>query len=296
VDDHIATLTVSQTIGFALSTKTPARAGRLPDTSRHQFVASTRDVLLRMLNIKDVAQTLVGNEFVRGVSGGERRRVSIAEAMATRARMQSWDYITRGLDSSTALDLVRSLRIMTDVLGQTTFVSLHQASDTIYELFDKVILFDHGHQIYFGPPSRARGYFEELGFIPIPRQSTADYLTGCTDPLTRQLNGTGNHLPTTPLALAQAFKRSPLGAEMREERAAYARIAETEGQSELEATAFRDVIAADRGRRRGRGCYTRSFVGQTWALTRRQFLLGMQDWFAVWTDLALSTVRGHANS
>ena len=78
-----------------------------------------------MLNISHTKQTLVGDEFVRGVSGGERKRVSIAEMMATRARVQCWDNSTRGLDASTALDFVKSLRIMTDVLGQTTFVSLY---------------------------------------------------------------------------------------------------------------------------------------------------------------------------
>jgi len=78
-----------------------------------------------MLNISHTKQTLVGDEFVRGVSGGERKRVSIAEMMATRARVQCWDNSTRGLDASTALDFVKSLRIMTDVLGQTTFVTLY---------------------------------------------------------------------------------------------------------------------------------------------------------------------------
>jgi hypothetical protein len=77
-----------------------------------------------MLNIPHTKNTLVGDEFVRGVSGGERKRVSIAEMMATRARVQCWDNSTRGLDASTALDFVRSLRVMTDILGQTTFVSL----------------------------------------------------------------------------------------------------------------------------------------------------------------------------
>ena len=77
-----------------------------------------------MLNISHTTQTLVGDEFVRGVSGGERKRVSIAEMMATRARVQCWDNSTRGLDASTALDFIRSLRLMTDVLGQTTFVTL----------------------------------------------------------------------------------------------------------------------------------------------------------------------------
>ena len=70
-----------------------------------------------MLNISHTKSTLVDNEFVPGVSGGEWKRVSIAEMMATRARVQSWDNSTRGLDASTALGFVKALRIMTDVLG-----------------------------------------------------------------------------------------------------------------------------------------------------------------------------------
>lgn len=81
--------------------------------------------LLRMFNISHTSDTLVGDEFVRGVSGGERKRVSIAEMMATRAHVTLWDNSTRGLDASTALDFIKSLRILTDVLGQTTFVTLY---------------------------------------------------------------------------------------------------------------------------------------------------------------------------
>jgi len=124
VDIHISTLTVAQTMEFALSTKTPGPNGRLPGVSRKEFDTMVQDAILKMLNISHTHQTLVGDEFVRGVSGGERKRVSIAEMMATRARVQCWDNSTRGLDASTALDFVRSLRVMTDVLGQTTFVSL----------------------------------------------------------------------------------------------------------------------------------------------------------------------------
>jgi len=78
-----------------------------------------------MLNISRVSETLVGDEFVRGVSGGERKRISIAEMMSTGAPVQCWDNPTRGLDASTAFDFVKSLRIMTDVYGQTTFVTLY---------------------------------------------------------------------------------------------------------------------------------------------------------------------------
>lgn len=116
---------------FALSAKTPGPDGRLPGVSRKEFDTIVRETLLKMLNISHTHQTLVGNEFVRGVSGGERKRVSIAEMMATRARVQCWDNSTRGLDASTALDFAKSLRIMTDVLGQTTFVSLYVPRDRI---------------------------------------------------------------------------------------------------------------------------------------------------------------------
>lgn len=98
--------------------------GRLPGMTREQHIAEIQRTLLRMLNIQHTENTLVGDAFVRGVSGGERKRVSIAEMMATRARVQCWDNSTRGLDASTALDFAKCLRIMTDVLGQTTFVTL----------------------------------------------------------------------------------------------------------------------------------------------------------------------------
>lgn len=76
-DDHHATLTVAQTILFALSLKTPAK--RLPDETIKTFQNTILNMLLKMLNIEHTSDTIVGNQFIRGVSGGERKRVSIAE-------------------------------------------------------------------------------------------------------------------------------------------------------------------------------------------------------------------------
>jgi ATP-binding cassette, subfamily G (WHITE), member 2, SNQ2 len=115
---------VAQTLAFALSAKTPGPKGRLPGVSGWKFNAHAQKILLRMLNISHVSGTLVGDEFVRGISGGERKRVSIGEMMSLRACVQCWDNPTRGLDASTALDFVKSLRVMTNVLGQTNFVTL----------------------------------------------------------------------------------------------------------------------------------------------------------------------------
>ena len=140
-DIHYPTLSVSQTLSFALSTKTPGPLARLPGLSPEQFNKEFETLLLKSLNIEHTRETLVGNEFVRGISGeyfslylnyvtlffskgGERKRVSIAEMMSTRAKVQAWDNSTRGLDASTALDFVKGLRVNCDVLGSTTFVSL----------------------------------------------------------------------------------------------------------------------------------------------------------------------------
>ena len=72
--------------------------------------------------------TKVGNDFVRGVSGGERKRVSIAEALAAKGSIYCWDNATRGLDASTALEYAKAIRIMTNLLKSTAFVTIYQAS------------------------------------------------------------------------------------------------------------------------------------------------------------------------
>jgi ATP-binding cassette subfamily G (WHITE) protein 2 (SNQ2) len=86
---------------FALSLKTPGK--RLPEQKNKQFNNQVLDTYLKMFNMEHTRQTLVGNEHVRGISGGEKKRVSLAEMMATRAHVACWDNSTRGLDASTAV-------------------------------------------------------------------------------------------------------------------------------------------------------------------------------------------------
>ena len=243
-----------------------------------------------MLNISHTAQTLVGDAFVRGVSGGERKRVSIAEMMTTRARVQSWDNSTRGLDASTALDLVKSLRIMTDVLGQTTFVSLYQAGEGIYDLFDKVLVIDKGRQVYFGPASEARSYFEGLGYKSLPRQSTADYLTGCTDPNERQFahGRSFADVPSSPVALEHAFRASPYYGDLTDSLEKY-KTSQTEEKRDQEA--FRTAVLEDK--KKGvskKSPYTLGFWGQVKALTIRQFQTRIQNKFQLYTSFGLATI------
>ncbi|KAH9914745.1 uncharacterized protein B0H18DRAFT_1125328 [Fomitopsis serialis] len=273
-DVHIPYLTVSQTLGYGLSMKTPGPKGRAPGTSKTAFNNSLKNALLKMLNISHTADTLVGNEFVPGVSGGERKRVSIAEMMTTRARVQCWDNSTRGLDASNATDFVKCLRISTDILGQTTFVSLYQAGENMYELFDKVLLLDKGRQ----------------GYKPLPRQTTPDYLTGCTDPHERQFapGYSAVTVPSTPDTLEDAFCASPIWHKESEVFSRYK--GETAGDAK-EQEEFRAAVVAEQHRGVSKKSpYTISFVAQVMNIWRRQTQVIWQGKFGLVTGFFLTIV------
>jgi ABC-type multidrug transport system ATPase subunit len=156
-------LTVGQTMDFATRLKVPFH---LPEGAKKEdYNAESMEFLLESMGISHTADTKVGNEFVRGVSGGERKRVSIIECLATNASVYSWDNSTRGLDASTALEWAKALRAMTDVLGLSTIVTLYQAGNAIYNLFDKVLVLDEGKQIYYGPAAGAKPFMEDLGLM-----------------------------------------------------------------------------------------------------------------------------------
>jgi ATP-binding cassette subfamily G (WHITE) protein 2 (SNQ2) len=282
-DTHFPTLTVHQTLDFALDTKVPKK--RLPGETKAQFKEEIITTLLKMFNIEHTKNTLLGgNARVRGVSGGERKRVSIAEMMISRGSICCWDNTTRGLDSSTALDFAKSLRVLTDIYKLPTLVSLYQASESIYALFDKVLVIDAGRQVYFGPAKEARVYFEGLGFAPKPRQTTPDYLTGCTDPWEREYadGWDVNTIPNTTDEMERMYKESGTFARMKDDKDAY--------KLEVE----RDSTARDHFRRAvlddkhpftpKKSVYSIPFHQQTVALFKRQFRLKMQDWFTLATS------------
>lgn len=201
-DLHFPALNVWQTFSFALMNKTKKKL--------QAEIPIIADALLKMFGIPHTKYTLVGNEFTRGVSGGERKRVSIAETLATKSSVVAWDNSTRGLDASTALDYARSLRIMTDISNRTTLVTLYQAGEGIYDVFDKVLVIDSGRQIFTGRRDEARQYFIDLGFQAPDRQTTADFLTAVTDPVERRFRpGCEASTPKTPEALERAFRESP---------------------------------------------------------------------------------------
>lgn len=95
-------MTVKETLKFALKTRTPPKESRNEGESRSDYVQEFLSTISKLFWIDHTLNTKVGNTIIRGVSGGEKKRVSIAEAMVTKASCQCWDNSTKGLDASTA--------------------------------------------------------------------------------------------------------------------------------------------------------------------------------------------------
>ena len=182
-DEHFPYLTVGQTLLFAAAARTPR--SRIQGVSRDKFASHATDVVMKVFGLSHTKNTIVGNDTVRGVSGGERKRVSLAEMALGRSSIAAWDNATRGLDSATALEFTQALRTSADIASMTHVVAIYQASQNIFDQFDKVMVLYEGHQIYFGPISRARSYFETMGWLCPPSQTTPDFLTSVTNPSER---------------------------------------------------------------------------------------------------------------
>ncbi|KAM6534553.1 Multidrug resistance protein [Fusarium falciforme] len=205
VDAHFPHMTVGDTLYFAALARCPKVTPL--GVSRREYAEHLRDVMMAMFGISHTRNTRVGNDFIRGVSGGERKRVTISEAALSHSPLQCWDNSTRGLDSANALEFCRTLRTQADVLGTTACVAIYQASQDAYEVFDKVVVLYEGRQIYFGRTDQAKAYFEDLGFICPDRQTTADFLTSMTSHRERVVRP-GTNAPRSPDEFAQAWMRS----------------------------------------------------------------------------------------
>ncbi|KAJ5542108.1 CDR ABC transporter [Penicillium sp. DV-2018c] len=260
-------LTVGQTMDFATRLKVPFH---LPQgvQSADEYTAQTKQFLLQSMGITHTADTKVGNEFVRGVSGGERKRVSIIECLATRGSVYSWDNSTRGLDASTALEWAKALRAMTDVLGLSTIVTLYQAGNGIYDLFDKVLVLDEGKQIYYGPAAAAKPFMEDLGFVYTDGANIGDFLTGLTVPTERKIrSGYENTFPRNADDILAAYKKSDI----------YKKMVSTYNYPDSEISrertdAFKESVAWEKSGHLPNGSsLTTSFWAQLVACTKRQY-------------------------
>ncbi|KAK4281756.1 hypothetical protein QN277_013211 [Acacia crassicarpa] len=161
-------LTVKETLTYA------ARL-RLPDTfTKDQKEKRALDVIYE-LGLERCKDTMIGGSFVRGVSGGERKRVCIGNEIIINPSLLFLDEPTSGLDSTTALKIVQMLQDIAEA-GKTVVTTIHQPSSRLFHKFDKLILLGKGSLLYFGKASEAIPYFQSIGCSPLIAMNPAEFL------------------------------------------------------------------------------------------------------------------------
>ncbi|KAE9604447.1 putative sulfate-transporting ATPase [Lupinus albus] len=136
--------------------------------------------ILKILELEVCADTIVGDEMIRGVSGGQKKRVTTGEMLVGPVNVLFMDSISTGLDSSTTFQIVNCIRQSIHILGKSALISLLQPPPETFELFDDVILLSEGQIVYQGPREHILEFFEFMGFKCPERKAVADYLQEVT--------------------------------------------------------------------------------------------------------------------
>uniref|UniRef100_A0AAX7TLK2 ABC transporter domain-containing protein n=1 Tax=Astatotilapia calliptera TaxID=8154 RepID=A0AAX7TLK2_ASTCA len=166
-DVVMGTLTVRENFTFSA-------ALRLPSSISHKEKKQKVDRLIKELGLGRVADSKVGTQLIRGISGGERKRTNIGMELIIDPPVLFLDEPTTGLDASTANSVLLLLKRMANN-GRTIILSIHQPRYTIYRLFDSLTLLVNGHQVYHGPARSALEYFSGIGYICEPHNNPADF-------------------------------------------------------------------------------------------------------------------------
>ncbi|XP_025105777.1 LOW QUALITY PROTEIN: ATP-binding cassette sub-family G member 5-like [Pomacea canaliculata] len=159
-DRLLPNLSVRETLMYTAYLKLPG------DTTREQIQEKVEAVIAQM-GLRVVADSRIGGAVVRGISGGEKRRVTIAIQLLQDPDILLLDEPTTGLDSFTARHLVASLQQLARQ-GKLVVVSIHQPRSDIARLIDHIVLLSQGQVVFNGPSTQLVPYFTELGY-PCPR-------------------------------------------------------------------------------------------------------------------------------
>ncbi|XP_043698940.1 ABC transporter G family member 32 isoform X1 [Telopea speciosissima] len=243
-DWHVAEMTVRETLEFAgrcqgvgikydmlmeLSRREKS-AGTKPDEDLDIFMKALAlggqktslvvEYILKILGLDICADTLVGDEMLKGISGGQKKRLTTGELLIGSARVLFMDEISTGLDSSTTYQIVKYLRHLTCALDGTTVISLLQPAPETYELFDDIILLSEGQIVYQGPRDAVLDFFAFMGFSCPERKNVADFLQEVTSKKDQEQYWSGqgrNYQYITVKKFAEAFRSFRVGKNLSDE-------------------------------------------------------------------------------
>ncbi|KAJ6049236.1 uncharacterized protein N7446_007435 [Penicillium canescens] len=168
-DALIGSLTVQETLRFAADLSLPSSVSKRQRMDRIQ-------TLLDAFGIQNQANTLVGTPIRKGISGGQKRRVSVASQLITCPKILFLDEPTSGLDSTASFEVMSYAKELARANNIIIIASIHQPSTTTFQLFDKLLLLSAGRSCYFGPVLAVESYFNDIGH-PIPTNTNpAEFL------------------------------------------------------------------------------------------------------------------------
>lgn len=179
-DTLLSTLTVRETITYSALLRIPSTE----PSAIHDVVEGT----ISQLGLIDCADRFVGNWHLRGISGGERKRLSIALEVLTRPSILFLDEPTTGLDSAAAFFVAAALRQMSRDVGMTIVASVHQPNGQVFEVFDDLCLLAGGEMVYFGDSKMAVEFFRSAGFACPVRRNPSDHFLFCINSDFDQVN------------------------------------------------------------------------------------------------------------
>lgn len=161
-------LTVTETLVFTALL-------RLPNTLTKQEKVAQAEAVISHLGLTKCKNSIVGSQILRGVSGGERKRVNIGQEMLINPSLLFLDEPTSGLDSTTAQKIVSMMWEFASG-GRTVVMTIHQPSSRLFYMFHKILLMLEGNGVYFGKGSEVMDYFSSIGYSPSVPMNPSDFL------------------------------------------------------------------------------------------------------------------------
>ncbi|KAL9659351.1 hypothetical protein QQ045_024157 [Rhodiola kirilowii] len=186
-DTLLGTLTVRETLTYSANL-------RFPPTKTKQGINSIVEATIIEMGLQDCADCLIGNWHLRGISGGEKKRLSIALETLARPSLLFLDEPTSGLDSASAFFVVQTLKRIARS-GRTVISSIHQPSNEVFALFDDLFLLSGGETVYFGEASSAEEFFEWAGYPCPSGQNPSDHFLQC---INSDFDAVANTLSSSP--------------------------------------------------------------------------------------------------